>query len=409
MLVSIYSARYFGPEKIGLYYYCLSIASFFIVFIKFGLEQVTVKLLVEDPACSEDIIKTCFFLKLMIYISFSLIFLSSIYIFDMFSVIETVIIMMLLFGISFQATDVIDFKFQAIHQAKKMVLPRFFAFVISSSCKLLILYYQGSIILFAAFNVIELMILSLFSVMAYKKNGYLLKGVFRVMIAKKLFKRCWPLALSSLLITIHMKVDQIMIANMMSNFDLGVYGITVRLVEIWYFIPTIIITAAFPYFIELRKSNEMDVYTENLKLLYSSMFWMSFLIGMVFFAFGETIIEILFGQDYISGYAALIINIWAGIFVSQSLVRGIWLIDENLQRYRLYNNVGMVAINITLNYFIIPIYGISGAAFTTLVSQALITWLIPLFIPTLRASTIVMIKSSNPLFLMKGLMTLRKI
>jgi O-antigen/teichoic acid export membrane protein len=56
----------------------------------------------------------------------------------------------------------------------------------------------------------------------------------------------------------------------------------------------------------------------------------------------------------------------------------------------------VAACNVLGNLYLIPIYGIKGAALATLFSQCLGTWGLTLLIKPLRASTISMIKAINP-------------
>jgi Na+-driven multidrug efflux pump len=92
----------------------------------------------------------------------------------------------------------------------------------------------------------------------------------------------------------------------------------------------------------------------------------------------------------------LVINIWAGIFVAQSLARSIWIVAENLQRYRLLIQMAVAAGNVLGNMYLIPVMGIKGAALASLFSQCLGTWGLTMFFKPLRASTISMIKAINP-------------
>ena len=63
------------------------------------------------------------------------------------------------------------------------------------------------------------------------------------------------------------------------------------------------------------------------------------------------------------------IHIWAGVFVSLGLSFGKYLLVENYtNKYFNRTLIGAVA-NIILNYFLIPRYGIKGAAIATLIGQ----------------------------------------
>jgi len=94
-----------------------------------------------------------------------------------------------------------------------------------------------------------------------------------------------------------------------------------------------------------------------------------------------------------------VFTIWTGIFIAQAVARGIWLISENLQVYRLFNNLIVVPVNVILNYLWIPEYGINGAAAASLISVGVGTWFVPLAFTSLRKSNIDMMRSVNPRYL----------
>jgi O-antigen/teichoic acid export membrane protein len=75
------------------------------------------------------------------------------------------------------------------------------------------------------------------------------------------------------------------------------------------------------------------------------------------------------------------------------------MISENLQKYRLYNNLIVVNLNVITNLILIPLIGITGAAVATFLTQALGTWVFSFLWKPLRASTWAMIKSINPIYL----------
>tara|TARA_B110000091_G_C13643659_1_gene402333 strand:- start:45 stop:362 length:318 start_codon:yes stop_codon:yes gene_type:complete len=58
----------------------------------------------------------------------------------------------------------------------------------------------------------------------------------------------------------------------------------------------------------------------------------------------------------------------AGLFVSMGYVNGKWMVVENYTKLSLLRNVIGLIINILLNLYLIPIYGINGAAFSTVIS-----------------------------------------
>ena len=59
-----------------------------------------------------------------------------------------------------------------------------------------------------------------------------------------------------------MRIDQIMINNMVGEYDLGIYSVSVRYIEIFHFIPKIIIISLLPILI-LTKNYKYNLLTLN--------------------------------------------------------------------------------------------------------------------------------------------------
>ena len=207
--------------------------------------------------------------------------------------------------------------------------------------------------------------------------------------------------MSSFLIVSYMRIDQVMIGSMLGADEVGVFSVAVSLSEFWLFVPTILISSITPYLTKIRQ-NSPQAYDKKLRQLYSLMFWMGVTVGSLVMVFGESLVQLLYGEAYVDAHKPLVISIWSGLFVSQALARGIWLINEDLQLYRLLNNILAVVLNIFLNWCLIPHYGIIGAAAATLLTQWLGTWVFPLFWKPMRASTFAMIAAANPMYLLSG-------
>ena len=58
-------------------------------------------------------------------------------------------------------------------------------------------------------------------------------------------------------------------------------------------------------------------------------------------------------------------------------------------------------LNVAINILLIPKYGIAGAAIATLITQSTGLWVLSLFWKPLRQNTLDMIKSINPIYLIK--------
>lgn len=399
LFVGIWVARYLGPNDFGILNYALAYTALFGIFVKLGLDKIVIREVVKKDRLTNYLLGTAFGLKLIgSLIAIWAIFVSLLFV--QADSITKIVILIISIGFIFQTINVIDFFYQSKVLSKYVVIARNSAFILSSLLKVYFIVYEYNVVYFAISNIIDMFLASVFLVIIYTKTGHEIKQWrFSIKIAVRLLKFSWPLAISVFLISIHMKIDQVMLGNMLNTEQVGIYSVAVRLAEAWYFIPAIIVNTLMPYFVNLRETNQ-ELYHYRLMQLYSFMFWIGASVGIFIMFFGKDILRLLFGEAYVGGYEALVFNIWGGIFISQAVARGIWMISEDLQKYRLYGNIITVNLNVITNLILIPKIGIAGAAIATLLTQALGTWVLSFLWQPLRASTWAMIKSVNPMYLL---------
>ena len=399
LAVGIWVARYLGPERFGILNYGMAFVAIFSFLPNLGLDQIVVRDVTKYNEKTDQILGSSLVLKLSG--SFLAIFFIMLFVLNLnkTDVLVKYVIISFSIGFIFQSLDVIDFFYQSQLLSKHVVVSRNISFLIVSAIKIYLILSRSSLIWFAITATFALLLDALFLTVAYTKTHHsILNWRFDKGTAYDLMKSSWPLMFSTFLISIHMKVDQVMIGHYMINKDVGLYSVAVRLSTAWYFIPSIIVSTLMPYFVSLRHQN-YDKYLLQLTQLYSVMFWIGTCAGIITLFFGQNIILLLFGEAYRNSFWALVYNMWNGIFISQAIARGIWMISEDLQKYRLYNNAIVVILNITLNIILIPRIGIAGAAIATFFTQFLGTWVITFLWAPLRDSNLAMIKSVNPIYL----------
>jgi len=398
IIVTIWVARYLGPKNFGTLNYAIAYTAFFSLFVNMGLEKIIVREVVKNIENTNYLIGTAFFLKLFgACISlFILIFTVS---FQETNIVVKYTIILIAISFVFQSLDVIDTYFQALLLSKYIVFARSISFILSSMVKIFLILNNYPVMYFALAFSIEILLSAIFLSILYKRTkNNIFKWRYNTTIAINFLRDSWPLAIMAFLAPLYMRIDQAMIKSMLDLEHVGIYSVAVKLSEYFYFIPAIIVKVFLPYFVKLRQIN-MWLYEKRLMQIYSAMFWFGLLIGIIIIIFGEDLIKLLFGEHYIGAYKALVFNIWSGIFMAQALVRGIWVINENVQFYSLILTFSAIVINITLNLYLIRSMGISGAAIASLISISFSTWVLSIFIAPLRKSTYAMLKSISPTYL----------
>ena len=370
LFVGIYVARYLGPNNYGLFSYAGSFVGLFAGITTLGLDNIVVRELVKDEKKRDELLGTTFVLKIIGSILVLIIIVIAVR-FTNNDSFTNLLIFVIAIGTIFQSFNVIKFYFQAKVLSKYTVYAQVFSAILCAAIKLLLIYFNMGLIYFAIVTLLQSIILaSGFIVMYTKQKSSLLNWSINFGLAKNLLKDSWPLMLSGVAISIYLKIDQVMIKNMLDTKAVGNYAVAVRLSEAWYFIPMAITSSVFPAIINAKKISE-KLYYERLQKLYDLMviFAISIIIPITFLS--EFIIHLLFGPLYNQAASILSIHIWALIFVCLGTARSNWILPENLQRYSLiYLLIGAIT-NILLNLLLIPRFGTNGAAYATLFSQIL--------------------------------------
>ena len=104
--------------------------------------------------------------------------------------------------------------------------------------------------------------------------------------------------------------------------------------------------------------------------MYDFFTWFSISVAFLIMLFSGLIINILYGKEYAQAASVLSIHIWSGVFVFLGVASSNYLIAENLTKISFFRTILGAVSNVILNIILIPLYGIIGAAYATLISYA---------------------------------------
>jgi len=397
LFVGIWVARYLGPEQFGLFSYAQSFVGLFTAIATLGLDGIVVRELVKDESRRDELIGTAFWLKILgalgvlIVLAIAINFTSN----DSYT---SSLVFIIASATIFQSFNVVDMYFQSKVLSKYIVYANVISLFISSIVKITLILNEAPLIAFAWVILFDSFILASGFIYFYLKNrrhneqpnrysvfdtesSFAWK--FNKSTAFSLLKDSWPLILSGIVISIYMKIDQVMIKEMMNAEAVGQYAAAVRLSEAWYFIPMVIASSLFPAIINAKKQSE-ELYYARLQKLYSLMVWLAIAIALPMTFLSDWVVHFLYGEQYNQAGSVLMIHIWAGVFVFLGVASGKWLLSENLQIFSTVNTSIGAIVNIWLNYILIPKIGVSGAAWATLISYFVAAYLCLLFFKKTR-------------------------
>jgi len=375
LYVSIWVTRYLGPENFGIYAYSITFVGLLSFIATLGLDGILVKWLVKDEDRSNEILGTSLILKICgavisIVIIFAAVNLTS------SNSLTKYLILIISLSTLFQSFNVVELYFQSKILGKYIAYSNIISLFICNLLKVIFIYINAPLSLFAYVFLFEAFLISLcFVIYFFYLSPIKFRNLkFKKKLAFELLEDSWPMILSGLVISLYMKIDQIMIKEILTVEYVGYYAAAVRLSEAWYFIPMIVANSVFPSIIKAKEINNY-LYNKRVGQLNDFMLYVALSIAVPMTFLSNLVVESLYGNKFLPAGDILTVHIWAGIFVCIGISSSKWLVAEGLQVFYTINTaIGAVA-NIILNYLLISKYGIIGAAWATLISYSIASYL----------------------------------
>ncbi|MBW6513153.1 MAG: polysaccharide biosynthesis C-terminal domain-containing protein [Candidatus Syntrophosphaera sp.] len=163
---------------------------------------------------------------------------------------------------------------------------------------------------------------------------------------------------------LYFRADQFMIKGMLGISDLGVYSIAVVLAELLFLVPVSINSALLGKLYNIDKpSLARGIMARTLKLtLYVSVALA--LVGIPLCL----LIPAVYGQAYSGAVLSTMILLAGAVFASVAKVAMQYFFTLGRPKVHLYSSLATLAVNVTLNFILIPRYGITGAAIASAIS-----------------------------------------
>ncbi len=396
LLVGVWVARYLGPENFGLFNYAIAFTSIFNTVANLGLDSIVVRNIVRQPDNKDEILGTAFFLKVFAQVGVIILSFAAIILIRPSQTLTQQLVGIIALGMFFESYYVIDFWFQSQVQSKYTVWFKNIGLVLASFMRVVLIKIQAPLILFAWAYSAETALSALGLLVAYHIKGYLIQAwQFSWKSAKELLKDSWPLILSSFVIMIYMRTDQLMIGQIIGDAEVGVYSAAVKISELWYVIPMAIANSVFPSIVKARQASQQSYYEQIQKVL-DFLAILSYAVILIVSLTSHQIINLMYGNEYAEAGTILVIHIWTGLFVSLGLVSSVWTTTENLMRFAFIATANGAIINVILNYFFIKSYGGVGAAISSLIAQCIASYLSYLLLPQTRK---LFLRQTNAIFL----------
>ena len=371
LLVVVWVARYLGPQQFGLFNFATAFVGLFGAMAGLGLQSIVVRDIVRDPTCKEETLGAAAVLQIGGGVLAYALILGAIFWLRPNDALTKWLVAILGSMMLFKASEVTVYWFESQVLSKFTVWVQSASFMVFAAVKVALILCNAPLLAFAWATIAEAALVALLLlVMLGLRGPGLLKLKVSLARAKKMLTDSWPLMLSGLAIAVYMKIDQIMLGQMLGDEAVGIYSAATRISEVWYFIPMMIVASVFPSILEAKKQSQA-IYYERLQRLYDLMAWLSVGIALPMTFFATPLVTLLYGSAFAEAGNVLAIHIWASIFVFLGVASSQWFIAENSQILSLQRTLVGALVNVILNTILIPYFESVGAAIATLISYSI--------------------------------------
>lgn len=192
---------------------------------------------------------------------------------------------------------------------------------------------------------------------------------------RELFSYCWPLVFNTVLFQVILWTDTFMIGYFKTVSDVGVYNAALPTAQLMYLFPYALMVLFFPVLTELYAKKSRQAFRSVYETTTKWIFMVNIILLSLFILFSKEILGCLFGQEYVVGSVILII-LSSGYFLYYLMTNSNYVL-MTLKKTKLifFNTVVGALFNLILNFILIPLYGILGAAIATIISLLIIATL----------------------------------
>lgn len=365
LMLVIVLARYLGPEGYGIYSLSFAYYSIFLLISNLGIDTVVTKNLARDMSFAGSYISQLSMTKFVLSTACILV-ISGIAFVAGYSEITKLGILVL--SISIYASSQIDLVNAVFYACERMEYPSVVNVLrsILSLCLILLIVWMGfGVLLVLSAQLVSILACYIMLVMAFRYKVYTVRSVRLVVrYPKEIVQESIAFFFVAALFILNTRLDMLMISWFKGEKGVGIYAAAAELMNILLIIPGLISRVLFPQisrnFVE---NKEMMIRVANTGIKMNVL--TGFPIGVGLFILAPRILDFVFGAKYAD--AGVILKILAAnvvIFYGLSMLSWVLSATENVRTILVSSGIS-VGLNVALNLALIPLFGLVGAAMSS--------------------------------------------
>lgn len=398
LVVTVRIANYYGTLGYGTYQYAVSVVALFEVLVTFVDARVVKKrYATENP---EELVWNATITRML----FSVVSLLCGVIYLLFSGEKgdyyAIFLVLLVNAIIINLRFGMQNRYEYLLESKKVIVASNIALTIGGIFQLLAVSLHLSILAIAVITAFSsLLSLSIVYIQYRREFGRLIQGKYRKDLVVGLVRESLPLAIAASCAIIYSRCDSIMIGNMLSKEQVGIYAIAVKLISVVQIGIAPVRESVYPKMIELYSKNR-EQYAKRYIQITAILTWIyitGVLVSFVILPFAFRFLK----QDYAEAFPIYQVYVIGTFFMYNAGLRAGHYTLINRGNVVMYSQIISVVLNVILNYVLIKTVGIYGAAIATGITQGVSLFVSNLFFgETGREVFKWQVKGLNPLYIL---------
>lgn len=371
LIVFPYVARILGPRSLGKIQFVESIVAYFLLFINLGIPSYGKREIAfirdSKEKRSQLVLEILVILLITTFVVSILFFLSINYI----NSLKEYKVLLYLFSIT------IIFNFMSVEwfymgvENQEYITKRSLIFkVLSSIAIFFFIKEREDYLIYSGILIFSLMGSNIFNFKKLFEYVDFNKNKIKSIDLKKHFKPILVLFTTSLATTVFTNLDSLMIKFFIDDTALGYYSLASKIGRMPLMVTTAIFTVLYPRLCNLiNKKNYINyIKLGNKGLEMSLMIAIPSTIGMLILA--PEIIEFMAGKEFLKAvnifraFSLLIVVMSMAVFTGQNLIANCY------EKIYMKGQVIASITNVIFNFIFIPIFGVIGAAFGTILAES---------------------------------------
>lgn len=406
LIVGMLCARYLGPDNYGIINYATSILAFALPIMRLGFNETLVREFVKDPDNESRVMGTALVLNLASSIVCMILVGSFVSVANRSDTVTITVCVLCSVSMFFGALEMIQYWFQYKLLAKYPSIVMLISYVVVSAYRIFLLVTSKSIYWFAITHSIDYGIIGISLIVIYLAKGHRLSFSFQE--AKTMLCASKSYILASMMVVVFQSTDHIMLTTMIGAGENGLYSAAITCSTVAQFVYVAIVDSFRPVIISQKCENSGN-YEKYIIKLYCIIVYLALAQAITFSFLADFIVKLLYGIEYAGSAVILRILCWQFVFSCLGLVRNVWVLTEQKQRYLWIINLSGASFNVVLNCLLIPGMGAKGAAVATLLTQAFTNFIIGFVINPIRQNNTLLLQGIRPATLLAEIKNIRRL